>query len=208
MRIGIRRRTEILAVFVVTMVSCLYMEAQEAPRVEVFGGYALTKLTRPAGAPVHPLLNGWDSELIFNVTPNLGVVADFGGYYGTPKTLAARGCSACPITPGIDVPTKLHTFTFGPQLSVRKGHFRPFGHALFGGGHLSVDSRDLSLLFRVPLPDSGSGFAMALGAGLDTLITERFGWRVQADYLSLDLNDVTNKTFRAATGVVFRFGAH
>ncbi len=208
MHIGLRSRTAIWTVFIATMVLCLSVGAQETPRVEVFGGYALTKLTRPAGAPVHPLLNGWDSELIFNATPNLGVVADFGGYYGTPKTLPSRSCSACPITPGIEIPTKVHTFTFGPQLSIRKGHFRPFGHALFGGAHLSVDLMDLSSFFRVPPPDSGSGFAMALGAGLDTFVTERFAWRVQADYLSLNLNNVTHKDFRAATGVVFRFGAH
>jgi len=202
----------VVSAVLIMMFSSLWLGAQETPRVEVFGGYALSRFRGALGvAQKHSTLNGWDSELIFNVTSNLGLVADFGGSYGTPKTLPFTQfvCLDCPITtPGSEFPTRIYTFMFGPQVSVRKGSFRPFGHALFGGAHLGLDLTALNPVLRASSSDSSSGFALALGGGLDTLVTERVAWRVQMDYLSADLNNLTHKDFRVATGVVFRFGAH
>jgi len=186
--------------------------AQETPRVEVFGGYALTRFNDTVGATGKVFnMNGWDSELIFNATPNLGVVADVGGYYATPKTppFTAFTCLDCPMTtPGHDVPTRIHTFMFGPQVSLRRGSFRPFGHALFGAALFHQDLTALNIAPPLPSELSSSGFALALGGGVDTIVTERVAWRVQMDYQSFDLNDQVHKDFRFSTGVVFRFRAH
>jgi opacity protein-like surface antigen len=202
----------VVSAVLIMMFSSLWLGAQETPRVEVFGGYALTRFNDTVGNSGKIFnMNGWDSELIFNATPNLGVVADVGGHYATPTTepFTALTCFTCPITfPGHDVPTRLHTFMFGPQVSVRKGSFKPFGHALFGAGLFHQDLTALGITPPFPTELSTSGFALALGGGLDTIVTERVAWRVQMDYQSLDLNNQVHKDFRFATGAVFRFGAH
>jgi hypothetical protein len=190
------------------MFSSQWLGAQETPRFEVFGGYALTRFDDTSGdSRGHSLLNGWDSEFTFNATPNVGFTADVGGYYGTPSTPSF--CEACLfLLPGKAIPTKMHTFLVGPQISGRKGSFRPFVHALFGAAHLSQNISALGIVPGTPPIDASSGLTVAVGGGLDTLVTERIAWRVFGDFLGSDLGEHTHKNLRIATGLVFRFGAH
>jgi opacity protein-like surface antigen len=208
---ALRSRMLVLAVLIMIFAS-LGAAAQETPRVEVFGGYQITRFNDDLGDSGRAFnMNGWDSELIFNATPNLGVVADVGGYYATPSTLpfTQMTCLGCPITfPGHEVPTRIHTVGFGPQLSFRKGSFRPFGHALFGVALFHQDLSALTVGPQLPSEISNSGFAVTLGGGLDTLMTERLALRFGVDYQSMDLSNFVHKDFRFSTGLIFRFGAH
>ncbi len=83
-------------------------------KAEVFGGYQYTRFDGGVNA------NGFNGALAGNLNHWFGVAADFSGAY---KNVS-----------GVD--TKTYTYTFGPQVAMRRGGaFTPFAHALFGGFH-------------------------------------------------------------------------
>lgn len=85
------------------------------------------------------------------------------------------------------------TYLFGPRFSYRSNSpVTPFAHVLFGGAHVT---------------NSGNGFAMAVGGGLDLRADSHWSWRiVQAEYLLTKLNDGLNNqqnNARISTGIVY-----
>ena len=78
--------------------------AQEAPRVEVFGGYSAV---RDDGETT----SGWNAAAGYSLTRRFGIVADLSGHYGTLDLLSAMA---------------------GPSATIRRGKLAPFAHALFG----------------------------------------------------------------------------
>lgn len=166
--------------FVLVCCVCTFpVVAQEnAPRVELFGGYQFSHI------PGYNA-NGWNASSAFNLNDWFGVAADFSGAYTTVS--------------GVDV--KNHTFMFGPVFSYRKHDtFTPFVHALFGGDRLSASLSGVG-------SDATNGFAMALGGGTDVKISRNFAVRVfQADWVYLRFSGVgESKNARVSTGIVLRF---
>jgi outer membrane protein OmpA-like peptidoglycan-associated protein len=98
-----------------------------------------------------------------------------------------------------------NTFLFGPRLNMRKfDHFVPFLEFLVGAAHADVET-------------NGSGaqysFALQTGGGIDVVLSKHFVWRfAQFDYLMTNFSgpflgsDARQNNFRAATGLVVRFG--
>ncbi|MDD5543379.1 MAG: hypothetical protein PHX83_09405 [Acidobacteriia bacterium] len=162
---------------VAILVMPLSLLAQDYPKAEIFGGYSFQHVEGGTN------LNGWNASLAGNLNNWLGVVADFGGYYGDFND---------------------HTFMFGPQISYRGDErFTPFFHALFGGAH---DSGGL-------LEAKGStAFAMAIGGGIDYNASKNFAVRIiQVDYLMTRFNipggshPNTQNNARVSVGIVGRF---
>jgi outer membrane protein OmpA-like peptidoglycan-associated protein len=98
-----------------------------------------------------------------------------------------------------------NTFLAGPRLNLRKfDRLVPFAEFLVGAAHADVE-----------VTGSGSdySFAMAAGGGVDIVLWKHVAWRfAQFDYLmtnfsgpALGANSRQNN-FRAATGLVLRFG--
>jgi hypothetical protein len=117
--------------------------SQEAPRVEIFTGASFTRAafprsTDPAAGNGTGSLAGWNASAAVNANRWVGVVTDFGGYYGSAsssETFMPKGCVLC--TGGVKGTLhSIHTFTVGPQLSRRDGNSTFFVHALFGGAHI------------------------------------------------------------------------
>jgi opacity protein-like surface antigen len=92
--------------------------------------------------------------------------------------------------------------------------FRPFGHALAGVavGKSKIDNSFFSSGFcqqtgvdcRGDFSDSETGFAAAIGGGIDIKATERFSIRaIQVDYNPTRFNGSTQNNFRFGLGVVF-----
>jgi hypothetical protein len=90
----------------------------------------------------------------------------------------------------------LYTFTFGPQVSLPLGRFKPYAHALFGAALY----RELAFF-----GGSDTSFADELGGGVDVSVIPRVAWRVQADALQTLENSSLRSSLRLSTGVVFRF---
>ena len=173
--------------------------AQDAPRLEVFGGYSYMRL-EDDGSGLDRDLNG------FNVSGNiavfgkrLGLKADVSGHFG--NIFVATGVPS--------TNQRQFLFLFGPQYSLRKsGKIQPFAHALFGFTRQTLKNDAIS----GDLTDTG--FAFAAGGGVDLkAIGSRLSLRLlQADYVLTKFGDGassgnnTNNNVRISTGMVVRFG--
>jgi len=97
------------------------------------------------------------------------------------------------------------TFLFGPRLNVRKfDHFVPFLEFLIGAAHADVETNGIGGQYS---------FALQTGGGIDVVLSKHFVWRfAQLDYLMTNFSgpslgaDARQNNFRAATGLVVRFG--
>lgn len=159
----------------------LSASAQEAPKVEVFGGYS------NAMGDLH----GWNASVAGNLNRWVGLVADFSGYYSTLD----EG--------GETEKIRTHTFFFGPQISLRRGRVVPFTHALLGGARIKSEASGLGRTFIF----TDSAFGLAFGGGLDVSLNDRVAIRAfQADYLRTRFFDQTQHTGRLSFGLVFRLG--
>jgi len=178
-------RKFILAIMAIVALSFAAM-AQDTPKVEVFGGYQYLRFN-PGGGIDGVNANGWEAAINGNFNKWLGVKADFSGAYN--GDLLGTGISG-----------KMHTYTFGPELSHRMDKGRLFAHALFGAAHVSGGGA------------SDNAFAMRIGGGGDWNIGDRVAWRVvQADYLPTHFNFGTGDDWQhhvaISTGIVFRLGS-
>ena|SRR5437588_8198980 len=194
----------LLGAFVFGLILLLSMPAGaqdtvSASRFEIFGGFS--HMNFKPGSSITGLpgqhFNGADGSIAWNPLPQLGLVADFGGFH-TGSFAGAGSASAA-------------SFLVGPQLTLRSRRVDPFVHALFGvlriGG--SADAN---------FPQSG--FAMAWGGGLDVKAKSHLAIRViQLDYVFSRMaisglqptiagpeTPTDQHSFRLAVGVVFRLG--
>jgi hypothetical protein len=195
--------------------------AQGQGRFNLFGGYSYANFnyatTLPASPNPVPLmrnLNGWNASLEGRVLPFIGVIADFGGHYGQ-ETVGLQ----CPLlivtfcqTDNENV--RLYTFLVGPQVSFSIMRFTPFAHVLVGGAHVAVGNRQSFLLSSSVFSPSNTdtGFADAVGGGLDYRLIGPIRLRIQADALQTRLRNpfaATSKArqtnLRLSAGVVFHF---
>jgi hypothetical protein len=149
------------------------LPAAAQDKVEVFGGYSYMRF-RP-GNDLN--LNGWEASAQYKFKDWLGGVADFDGHYGSPSGIG----------------TSVHTFLFGPQVSL-PSRVSPFAHVLLGGAHFSAAGF------------SDTSFSMAIGGGMDAEIKQGISWRIiQGDYLLTRFASQTQNNGRISTGVIFRF---
>jgi hypothetical protein len=171
----------------------------EAPKVEVFGGYSYLRVN-PGGNAPGLNFNGGSGSFAYNLTPMFGVVGDFGGYHWSQGVVDANAIS----------------YLFGPKIALRHGPITPFAQVLFGGAHLSASGNCDSARVRSETTVFGgcagsiNGFAMTLGGGLDWNATNHLGIRVvQAEYLLTRFTvgniSQTMNNARISTGVVFRW---
>lgn len=180
------------------------------PKVEVFTGYSFMSAgfpfsTDPAAGNGSGVLNGWNFSAAVNPNRWIGVVADFGGYYGPVTKGITFKPANCVLCTG-DVNGILHnmyTFTAGPQLSIRHDSVTVFAHALFGGAHIREDL----VAFVTPSASvSSTNFAFLVGGGADINFFHRFALRIQPDYLKTEILSRKQNSFRGSAGVVFKFG--
>jgi hypothetical protein len=197
-------------VLVVVLTLGLIVQAQDTPKVEVFTGYSFMSaefpLSTDAGAGnVRGTLNGWNLSAAANANRWFGIVGDFGGYYGSPtKTDFFKPANCVLCTGGVAATLRnMHTFTAGPQLTIRQENLSVFAHALFGGAHIR---EDLVSNVTPSANVSSTNFALLLGGGVDIGFSHRFALRIQPDYLKTEILSRRQSNFRFSTGVVFRLG--
>ena len=170
--------------FCLSLIFTLPATAQDYPKVEVFGGYSYFHSSF-AGTGLN--FNGGSGSIAGNITPNIGIVGDFGVYHNS--------------TSGVS--TNNFTFLFGPKFAYR-GNERvtPYFHVLLGGVHASSSFGTIS--------ESSNAFAMAIGGGLDAKVAPHIAIRVaQVDYLLTKLQDDKDdrqNNVRVSAGIVFRWG--
>ena len=183
--------------------------AQDYPKAEVSVGYSFVNV-HPDLTPITSFnVNGGGGSFVYNVTPFIGIKADFMGYTAGnsfKKQIQDQG-----YTGNID--GNVFTYMFGPQFKKHSGKLQPFGEALFGAAH----SNAYATIFNAQGLQSGSGdnnaFAMEFGGGLDYAINKTIQIRpAEVDYLytRFGSNQVnytgTQNNFKYMAGVNFTFG--
>jgi len=109
------------AVLMVLLALGLRAQAQDAPKIEVFTGYSFMSAgfpfsTDPAAGTGSGVLNGWNFSAAVNANRWIGVVADFGGYYGSPTKgtlFKPANCVLC-TSDFTGILHDMYTFTAGP----------------------------------------------------------------------------------------------
>jgi opacity protein-like surface antigen len=168
-------------------------------------------------------LNGWNGSVGVNMKRWFSFVTDFSGYYSgssasTTTSETFSPCTGCKTQAdtimNVASSPKIHNFLLGPQFSYPGGKVRPFAHFLVGGEHVdmtrseNVTSSGVGVTLPA-IPESGhlseTGFAMALGGGVDYSIRHNLAWRLQADYLTSQAGLAQNHV-RISTGLVWRLG--
>jgi opacity protein-like surface antigen len=178
--------------FVLLSAFCLFAFSSGAvaqiPKANVFFGYSYVRADLNNGNRSN--LNGWEGSLEGKVLPFIGIVADLNGVYGTNNFPSSSNQI-------FNVNAHEHNFLFGPRVSVGIGRVRPFAHALFGAGHVSVNGQGYSA--------SDTAFATALGGGLDYKLIPLVSWRFQGDYLQTRFFGNRQDNGRFSTGIVLNF---
>jgi hypothetical protein len=164
----------------------------------VFVGYSFIGANLFSGQ--HANLNGWNVSAEKKYLPYFGIVADFGGMYGS-KDLP----SSAPCGPGsqaeclVNSSVSEYSFQGGIRGSYAAPTIRPFAEALFGAVHTGESGPGLS--------NSHTGFSETLGAGLDCRLTRLLGCRIDVDYIVTGTGALIGRqnSIRASTGLVIRF---
>ena len=190
-----------LIIFTAVLLITLSMPAmaQEAPDVEVFGGYSFIKLEGETG------LHGWNASVAGNLSRSFAVVVDFSGHYGSQSFSTDFSLPGLPATRVMtDVHTNLHTILGGPRFAYRRQEkITPFAHALFGalrwGTNATLSANGLT---REQSLDS-TAFAAAFGGGLDLKLNKNVSFRMlQADYLLTHFGGRIQNNARLSVGIV------
>jgi len=174
------RRTLIAAVL-----SCLLftaMHAQETPTTQIFAGFSTEATRAPNGGC--SLYDGWNASIARKFFWRVSLVADFGGHYGRENEV---------------VDNSVHTFLFGPRVTLHNGRIVPFVQTLFGVSHLRADAGGPVL--------GVNAFTLAAGGGVDLRINRRWAIRMlQIDYFHREFFGEPPHAGRISGGLVYHFG--
>ena len=138
--------------------------------------------------------NGISTEVVANVTPHIGLVANFAATFANTDfldTLSGQSFHAR---------VSRYSLLFGPRYNFRNSSpFIPYAHALFGVTryHAKFNNNDFTC------PDtSETAFAMALGGGLDIRASKHIDIRAaQVDYLPVFFSNKREDGLRFTAGV-------
>ena len=167
------------------------------PKYEIAGMYDYINFS--PGSPFANFNNhGASGSFTYNFSKWLGLTGELGGSQFDRNLFPATGTNTG-FTGG------MVSYLFGPRLNLRKfDHFVPFGEFLAGGTHGGIELAGIN---------GQNAFAIATGGGLDVVLTKNVAWRfAQLDYLMTSHSGTflgasgRQNNFRAATGVVVRFG--
>ena len=207
--------------FLLTLIIVAYASIAAAQadykRWEIFGGYSHNRVDNAGEVDFDPAtgelnakragFHGFDASATFNFSRYLGAKGDVSGHY-KKKTVPFGQ-----IARGLDIKSSLYNFLAGAQIkdNATAATFKPFAHALAGVAY----SRNLFILTNdvciaiVPSPcpvnelASETGFAGAVGGGLDIRANNRFDIRaIQIDYNPTRLGESTQNNLRIGVGIV------
>ena len=174
----------ILLVTFVCLFAAISAHAQDDfSRIEIFGGFSIMHPTVPGnlgrtasdsadikslGESVIGTVPGWGASATLYFNRIFGITADFSGHYKSADEIEGFTVRAS---------GDLHTFLFGPTISIRVKRLSPFVHALFGMGRVGASAQVTKFEFHE------TGLAASVGGGLDINVKRHFAIRaIEADY--------------------------
>jgi hypothetical protein len=181
---------KLFVVFSIVLSLSVLANAQDKPKVEVFGGYSI--LASADDRTGH----GWHGSVAANLNSWFGLVLDVSGHYDSESFSSGIG----PFFSSID--RSDHSFHIGPRFTYRGNEkVTPFGHVLIGGVR---QHRDEVSSFG-SLESNNTSNSTLVGGGLDVKLSKKIALRlVQADYVFVNTR-FNEHNGRVSTGLVVRF---
>jgi hypothetical protein len=170
-------------VFLMACMVCPAVFAQEeAPKFELFGGFASMSIAEPyfdrGGS------RGVEASFTGNINSSVGIKGDFGVNIGNVEG---------------DGHVRRYTFMGGPQFTKRTEKLNVFGHVL--AGLARIDDGTSRYAWKA------NGLGLAFGGGVDWKIAPNVGWRVvQVDYMPVRWEGTFSHYVRVSTGVLIPLG--
>ncbi|HTT77511.1 MAG TPA: outer membrane beta-barrel protein [Candidatus Binataceae bacterium] len=168
-------------------------QEESTPRYEVGLNYSWLHVNS-ANYDYQRTGNGGSGYFLYNLTPMVGLVGDFGGYANMRTAINDKAL----------------TYLFGPRFTWRHSRWNPYAQFLFGGAYAWSGPNGNS--------NTQNAFAMASGGGLDYVLTQHIAIKpIQVEYVmtqfdSANLGGSTRgfgnhqNDVRYSAGVVFRLG--
>jgi opacity protein-like surface antigen len=212
------RRLVSLAMLIAACASVSLAQSDDYNKYDIFVGYSHNRVDTGIGDNDPQLddvfderegFHGFNASVTGNISRYIGLKGDLSGHW-KKKTFPVG------TTASVALDSSLWNFLGGLQIkdNAKETRFKPFAHALVGGAHAKVNgnfSSDVCVaVFPSPCPadfeESDTGFAAAIGGGLDIRASERIDVRAfQFDYNPTRVFDGgTQHNFRIGVGVVFR----
>lgn len=188
------RRSAVAIAFVVFLAATA--AAQIPTSGNVFFGYSYSKMqVVSSSAFATSGGNGWHGSVEGKFLPWIGLVGELDWHYGGNllTNCVGTGCTASLV----HVNASRHDILFGPRVSVSYRRYRPFAELLLGVTH-QTDSAASQI-------NSETGFASAVGGGLDYKLVKGVAARLQLDSIHQSLFGRGNSNLRVSTGIVFKF---
>lgn len=199
---------KLITAFCLAIVSSVCVFAQtgeEYNKNEFFVGYSNQQIDAFERLTYH----GFEGAYVRNVSRYFGIKADVSGAYRN-EDFEGTFSTAPGVTSTFRSESKnsLYNFLGGVQVkdNASKARFKPFGHALAGVAHNR--SKIKSSGSNLPTQDFtfyDTGFAAALGGGLDIKVNDRFDFRViQVDYNPIYSRRRFDNNVRFSIGLVIK----
>jgi opacity protein-like surface antigen len=217
-------RFYLLALFATVLVSSGALAQAQAPefhKLAFFGGYLdsgeyqynefmFNGFSLPGDFGTH---HGLDISVIRELNPRWGVKGDFSGHFQN-NSFPVNVCLQTPCVPvpqSAQLNPKLFNFLAGPELRLgnRRWRFAPFTYSLLGIAHTTATFKTSGNALSLSQTTSETGFAMALGGGVDIRMTRRFSLRTSLDFnpkwVGRDDNGArqVQNDLRLAVGILF-----
>lgn len=224
MRINLNSMTRILLSAVFLMRLADFTSAQttpkpDFPKLEIFAGYsALGEVNKSdinfgafSTGSDYPSVAGIETSVTRNLSRHFGLKGDFSAHFNTETDRATivAGCPTppcSPVTQDFTVKTRVFNFLGGPEFKARNSsRFTPIGYTLAGVAHTTARFTS-GPTFNILANTGHTGFAMALGGGVDIRAGRKVSFRATMDYNPLfnsGSNGGTRHFVRISTGVLF-----
>jgi hypothetical protein len=185
--------------------------AQEYPKIEIPVGFSFVNV-HPDITPITSFnVFGGGGGFVYNVSPVLGIKADFNGYTqgsGLRQKLTSAGYTVGQLQGNV------FTYMFGPQFKKHSGKLQPFVQGLFGAAHSNAYAQIYNVIHGgKSISSNNNAFAMEFGGGLDFALSKHIQARpVEVDYLytRFGVNGTsytgTQNNFKYFAGINFTFG--
>lgn len=153
---------------------------------------------------------GFEASLIRNFSKHIGIKGDFSAHFDNSSgsgliTSCSPACTSA--TQDIQLKTRVYNFLAGPEFKARnRTRFTPFAYALAGAAYTKATFSTPGPTLNLLLKRWDTGFAMALGGGLDIRATKRVSLRGSMDYNPVFTNDSIDSRrdlVRFSLGVLF-----
>lgn len=201
------KTTFIFFIFVLSVLAVSGQNADDYNKIEASGNYLFQRVDSSGGFNDNSGFNGFNGSVTANFSRYFGVKFDISAAF--KKQSFAQNAIIPPNPRNFTVKSSVYNYLGGIQVkdNSKEKKVKPFAHFLIGAGRIKQtlsgncpnDVQSICNSYNF----SETGFAAAIGGGIDVKASERISIRaIQADYNPIQFNGQTSNNFRLMIGIV------